>query len=761
MEHVTVKEIAAALNISTRAVHKKAKVGDWLFDKGKKSRGGGYQCLFPVSSLPSEVQVALAQHLGWSPDTPGLRPEAALSLMHPAPTNLAPTTSHQNPDTHGGSGVPGALRSPAPSPDLDHWKGDGPKMSPAVLEDDRVMRIMRIMAEAGAVPPGWRRRAWVESVAERHGTTFQTIYKWIKKYDQVGLAGLKHTHAAKGQAAKWDPEALDWWIGLCLKRAHRKISRKWLYWNVLIVEANRRGWRIGGERSAQEWASKRITPQLRALQKGGTRGLDNMMPPVRRNYSDLRPFQIIVGDQHRFDFWVQCEETGEVFRPEGYFWQDLRTRLWYGGAVDRRYDGHLMGVALHVGCRAFGAFETVYTDNGKPEQSKYIMNIVRDINRLGMEAARSDDEIPAQLAGMEDEEDMPLVRVGQRFAIPKNAKAKMIEGSFSTLEQVLRDVIRLPGNVKTLGGNPEENDIDQAEIQRLAQAGKLPTFEEFRLAVYRAMDFYNQGRPHRGARKEWCFGAKPREVRPAEVLRACFRDGWRPRTISREALDLIFLARAKRVVRKGQIEFAGDYWEAFEEQMPDLMALEGRAVQVRYDPMAMCELIVFDRSGEFVCIAQPAAMSSMIDLDRASALIARKRRRRRAIQDQYHLLTAGIPDTREFSRVPREEKAAAAVGRGRTEHKKRQEELYRERTPEELAAEVADLEVIQEAPARKKDLPERPGYFLSEFDRYAWCVKYEAAGGEMDEADRAFMAGYEADMTAEDKEMWAARRTYG
>jgi hypothetical protein len=107
-----------------------------------------------------------------------------------------------------------------------------------------------------------------------------------------------------------------------------------------------------------------------------------------------------VGDQHRFDFWVVDDDTGEVFRPEGYFWQDLRTRIIYGAAVDCRYDAWLIGLALRVGIAIFGAFGSIYTDNGRPELSRYLAGILADMRALGLEWERTLD-VPVDVLDVE------------------------------------------------------------------------------------------------------------------------------------------------------------------------------------------------------------------------------------------------------------------------------------------------------------------------------------------------------------------------
>jgi transposase len=120
-----------------------------------------------------------------------------------------------------------------------------------------VRRIAGIVQEALEVPGGWKKRKWVEAVAIKHDMAWQTIYKWIKKYKKKGLAGLKHSKKNAGKPRAWTPDAIDWWVGLCLKREHREIARDALY-DILIIEAYKNNWKIGCYESAMWWLNKKI-----------------------------------------------------------------------------------------------------------------------------------------------------------------------------------------------------------------------------------------------------------------------------------------------------------------------------------------------------------------------------------------------------------------------------------------------------------------------------------------------------------------------
>jgi putative transposase len=737
------KEIAEALGKTERAVQRQSKKEGWefIFIKGRGGEGGRSK-RFKVADLPGEIQRALVsaqESLTLPEELQTLAPEAQLEahkkLMGINAFSASPSRMRRE------------ILNPQGGLFKEHLPEERPFMlSPDVLEDPRVGEIAQIVQEAERVPAGCKRSRWIDMVARRYGKAPATVYRYLQKYERAGLAGLKHRKRTRGQARSWTPEAIDFWLGLVLKKEHRKISKESLF-ECLQYEAAKRGWQIGGYRSALWWLDKRLTPQLLALQRGGVRALDNTLPPICRDYSDLKPFEILVGDQHRFDRWVVDDETGEVYRPEGYFWQDLRTRCFYGGAIAERYDCYLMGLALRIGLRRFGAFGSIYTDHGKPEESKYIAGILKGMRTLGMGMEQTLD-IPADLSTADPEEMMCGIMLpgDHRKAVVRNAKAKMIEGTFNQLEAILRNHLKLPGDVKRIDACQEEQEIDHKEAEGLAIAGKLPTFREFVLAVYRAMDFYNSEKPHRGVLREWLWDPRPKKATPMQCLLMCYRqDRWRPRRLPDDAIELAFLPRNRRTVDRGRITFRNQRYED-EALMP---LKRGERVEIRFDPLDPSFLLVF-RGEEFLCRAEPLEYSSMKDQDLAGRKIAEKARRRAAFLGEYRALTSWVPDFREYSRVPAAERAAAIIGKAKREALRRIEEereRFRERTPEELEAEVR--QALDYRPARSRPI------FTSERDRYQFVLDSLAQGAEVGEEDRDWMAEYEAKMNADTERYWS------
>ena len=655
--------------------------------------------------------------------------------------------------------------------DLPAWSPER-AISGDALRNVRVGKILAVLRDVDAQPRDWAKgaNAWKKYVAIKHAVALQSIYRWIDKFDKRGIAGLEHRKSNAGKSKSWSVEALDFWVGLTLKPEHRKIDLATLYQDALLIEAGRRGWEIGCYASAVWWHRKKATPLLLAMQNGGMRALDNMLPPVLRDYSDLAPFEMLVGDQHRFDFWVVDDDTGAVFRPECFLWQDLRTRIIYGIAFDHHYDAHLCGLALRVGIHIYGCFTGIYTDNGKPELSKYMMGILSEIRHLGMEWNLTEDA-PMDVLDVDPEEVDPVVtRIApgtHKKAVIKNAKAKMNEGTFCVIENVLRSHFRIAGSVKRLTDDPDTQDMDHAEAQRLAKENKLLLASEFYLTCYRAADYYNREKPHRGVRKEWIWKPRPAEATPYECLMACYADGWRPRWISDEAADHIFLKRQSRTVQLGRVTIDGEIYEH-----DALLGLpKSQRVDCRFNPLERDVILVY-LDEKFLCPAHPVEYSSMKNEDLAKKKIVEKRAKRKAIADNFRAIIKGIPDLREYSKIPEAEKVAAVVGEEKKRIEAARANLTRALEPEELAAEMAKMEALNERlpdgrsaafamSAMGKPVPPRPSEFMSRELRYEWCLKCEMAGGDLSEEDKIFVGQHEANMTPAQRERAQFDHEYG
>ncbi len=239
---------------------------------------GGKIIKYITQHLPPEIQKALKEKNESEPSSEaGQSPIAACD-------QLLPVSSFSEPEK-------GAYRLAELTPGLPEEKS----FSIEVIRDRRVQRIFKIVQDALSVPPGKKKRAWIESVALRHGVRFQSVYRYLKKYEKKDMAGLAHRKSSQPKA--WSPESLEFWIGLCLKREHRKVDKTSLYYDCLLIEAEKRGWKCGSYKSALWWYKNRVTPQLLAIQRAGVRGLDNTLSGSSDWATCQTPFFLKAGEK--------------------------------------------------------------------------------------------------------------------------------------------------------------------------------------------------------------------------------------------------------------------------------------------------------------------------------------------------------------------------------------------------------------------------------------------------------------------------------
>ena len=627
----------------------------------------------------------------------------------------------------------------------------------SILDIDLNNRTLRkrlaILNDCHSIPSTWKKskKQWYIGVgAKYNGMDVSNIYRLIREEKEKGHT--RHEKPWKGEPRKWAPEAIDFYCGLRLKRTHRKMDSKTCY-AALVVEANLRGWKIGSIKSAEWWYKKKVSVLMEAYSTGGLRQLDNLLPSVFRNYSDLDPFEMLVGDQNRSDFWVIDDDTLQLVRPECYVWVDLRTRLVYGVAVDRRYDAHLMALALRHGLITWGAFGSIFTDNGRPELSRRITGILANMRLLGLEWDRT-IELSMDSLDLDGDEVQPCVLLPgtHKKAVVKNAKSKLIERFFQELKRALINFIKLPGYTKDMRGDIHAQDIDEEEIKRLAAHGKLPYLSEFYGAVLQACSYLNQ-QHHRGVAKEWAFGKAPQVASPLACLAECCKAGWRQRFLTEEAVDTLLLKRERRIVNKGRISYQKDFYEHDE-----LIHLHGQEVTICCpDPLGEDVLLVFS-GNQYLCTATPVSYSSMKDMNLARQKIVQKREHRKRIVESVRALTVGIPDLRNYPESNLEKQAAAISAdqrRRAIEHKAETRIL----SQEELDEGVRQLEELNRPKPQKKtfEVPPRPTYWKSDNARHDWLMLAYAVEIISPE-DFAWLKNYESQMTPSSRERWVWQR---
>lgn len=482
-----------------------------------------------------------------------------------------------------------------------------------------------------------------QDIAKEFNISVSTVQRYIDR-----MQSGKFTDSAKKQGRyvyAWDDEALSFFtnfylaalseVGSCTVRNA---------YNCTKAEAERRGWNIGSEQSAYVHA-RNISPAMKMLAKGGQRALDNMFY-ISRDLSKLQPFQLIVGDQHRFDFWCMSPDGKEYIRPECYLWLDMATRVVYGVSFDPHYNTRTVVRALRMGIERFGKFDSTYNDNGSSEKSDLADYIVENLQSYGVRFIDEADLYHAENNRyiVEDTEGciVDVVRTKadwekqhrRIFAKVKNAKTKPIERFFNTLEQVLRDLC-LPGYVKEVGMSAPEEEQATARLKWQRKNGYVLSYDEFIQKVLQAIDIYEK-------RTHSTLGCSPQER-----LNEYVRNGWQPTFIDRRDEAYLFMERTFATVKGdrvqlGKTEYIGPdlTQEMVLENRGTLVAYNRQKVELRYDPENL-DLGVFalEPGTNKVIPLRPVTKIDMLDQDAVAEQLAWKKRNMNAVVQAFNEAT--------------------------------------------------------------------------------------------------------------------------
>lgn len=617
-----------------------------------------------------------------------------------------------------------------------------------------------------------------EDIAKEFGISVSTVQRYIRKVETGAIFSQSEKKQGRHVYA-WDDEALSFFknfflaaikeVGGCTVRNAYNCTKK---------EAERRGWNIGSEQSAYVHA-KNISPAMIMLAKGGQRALDNMFY-ISRDLTKLKPFQLIVGDQHIFDFWC-IGPSGKPVRAECYLWLDMATRLVYGISFDVAYNTYTVTRALRMGIKRFGKFESTYNDNGSSEKSALADQIVERLQNYGVKFLDEADLYHSENGRyiVEDTEgcvvDVAATKAEWEtkhrriFARVKNAKTKPIERFFSTLEQILLDMCT-PGRKKGLAISAPEEEQATKRLEWQKANGFYLSYDEFIHQVLKAIDIYE-------TRLHQTLGCSPRE-RLAEYQ----KDGWLPTYIDPRDEAYLFMESTLRTVKGDRIELNGIEYvgpeltqEMILENRGSLVAYNRHKIEIRYDPENI-ELGVFaiEPGTNHAIALHPVEKIDMLDNEAMTQQLEWKKRNMRAVQDAFQKATENknirvLSEPKRFEELHKAEDLAekALEAAMQIEHKKpetivrtptvirkadtREEEnraipvsvsRHEELSQEDFLADLAQR-IGKENVLRNHGKP----VFLTDRDRYQYLLNQFYSGEKLSREDMDFKFNYEAKMT--------------
>lgn len=432
-----------------------------------------------------------------------------------------------------------------------------------------------------------------KTLAADRGVHFSTLYRKRDAYEKSGILGLvddRYLTPGEGLEGKVrrsvNDEAIRWIRARSLMIPPPTTVH---IYKELTEIAPKKGWHLPSRSTVYRVIGDILLTEKKLGQRGDKEYEAEMMPKVKRDYTNLLAMEEIVGDGHPFDLFVEWQ--GRAVRPQLSCWEDMRTRKIVGWCISPTSNSETIALALRHAIITNGLPARLYTDNGKDYLSHYLLDVCR---RLQIET---------------------------RNCIPKTPRSKMIERLFRTVHDQFS--LYQPGYC----GNKPENRPPDFNEKKLLKAKKLRPMEQFvaKWAAY-VEEYNNQEHSALGDAPVNVFEQVP-HVRPGKID---IRD-----------LDILMMRCEGVRVQDGCIRFMGrDFWS----HNIDLGRIVGEKVQLWYDPNRIGEALIYYK-GKFIgtvenkkALAQGESRADLAAELKAGRLV------KKAVKQQIASYIEGIED---------------------------------------------------------------------------------------------------------------------
>ena len=322
----------------------------------------------------------------------------------------------------------------------------------------------------------------------------------------------------------------------------------------------------------------------KALAANGVREYkrNNMIKGVRDS-STVSVMEIIHGDSHTFDFWVQYTDpsNGKIsaIRPTTVAWIDTRSRVIMGDVWAKTVNAQVIKQSMAKLMYQYGVPEYIIIDNGKDYTAKEMTgrNRKKRSSRLELD---SEAVCFYKSIGIKDD----------YRALPYQPWVKIIERAFSTVCQQFSKWME--SYTGTLTGSKTAAKVEK-NIDKMLKEGRLLTMEEaFQLWELWLKDTYHV-KPHGGLKKMREKYTKPMELFENAEERVQIAPP------PPELVQTLLLKPGKARIYSTGINRFGQVYMNYE-----LSTYIGRTLPIRYDPSDMSCIHVYDESGRKICTAE-------------------------------------------------------------------------------------------------------------------------------------------------------------
>jgi hypothetical protein len=507
--------------------------------------------------------------------------------------------------------------------------------------DEKTAKRVRVLRRAAECPAAMPLGEWYSRIAADENVSVPTIYRWLAERakgkvvsDRAPISVAVAVDAGPlkvgVRSRTFAPQALEYGFSLLVRNPGMDVKRAY---HEMAVESEKQGWEIGSLPTFyRKWGE--LPDAVRILSRTGAHGLQLLIKPaILRDLSCYRVYEVLVGDQHIFDYTV-LDDTGQPIRPQMFAWADLRSRYFSGvWPVMGDYDQYAVGFALREACR-WGIPESLYTDWGRPERSTYVASLRKQLSGFAV---------------FKDIGDLGDAIMPHRKAKPRNAQAKPIESwFFHALESPLKQR-NLPGYSRQDKLDEKRNEFIQKRLRDEIKGQKLLRAREFFEIVVETLDTWHQ------------HAMVEEQIRPG----SCFLEGISRSLIRLDdrTLDFLFWPSAIRHVRKSQVEMTLPGYGKCRWYAPELSALCGRTkerVEVRFNPYDSEVVHVLDlETHEYICTAEHWKKEDPHDM----GVIAHKIRQQNELVKHWMSITKQLarPDAKVHRYTPYAAAAMKAV----------------------------------------------------------------------------------------------------
>lgn len=458
------------------------------------------------------------------------------------------------------------------------------------------------------------------------------------------------------------------------------------------------------------------------LARQGEKALKDLaLPYITRDGDALAVGDVLVGDGHTLNFMIRHPRTGRPSRMTLLLLYDWASRYPLGWQIMPTENTVAVAAALRMACHALGRTPlALLLDNGKAFKAKVFTSTDPDLG---------------DFRGL-------FARLGIRvhYAAPYNARAKVIERFFGTLQEQFETLMpSYCGNaIATKPAWMHRNEAYHRQWRELRDANWLPTVHEAGRALHAWIAWY-AATPHDGL-----DGRTPRDL---------FEAGRSPEPHAILAeLDREFLWRATCTPRNCRVQLHGITYES-----PALLGVAGK-VEVYYDTanLGVVDLAWRGRSlGQATPVEALHPLVGLLEDGEASLALVKdalKTQRRLASQTKQGLaqalgetgadLAAALdwtPARPVPAALPAAPAAVSAAGPLPAPSMGGQGEQTTRRLRALAQASLPHEAVVDQAP--------RPDFFLSDVSRYEWVFRATLAGQAIPDADRAWAAAWETGET--------------